>query len=160
VREPPSSTVTVDQLLAAARAGLCRLTPVEAHDATRRGAVIVDVRSDRQRDQDGLVPCARHVPRNVLEWRCDPACPHRDPTLARPGLHLIVMCNEGYQSSLAAATLQQLGLARATDVIGGFQAWRAAGLPVATPHVSRRQSSDSANATGGPCTDRLTHDAP
>jgi rhodanese-related sulfurtransferase len=125
--------VTIDQLLAIARSGLLRLAPAEAHAALGRGAVLVDIRSDRQRDRDGVVPGAHYLPRNVLEWRCDPSSPSRDPDLARPGLHLMLMCDEGYQSSLAAATLQQLGLRRATDVIGGFQAWRAAGLPVKAP---------------------------
>ena len=125
--QPP---MTVAQLLHAARATLRRLTPAEAHAAQRLGAALVDIRSDSQRDRDGIVPGARHVPRNVLEWRCDPDSPSRDPDLASRALPLIVMCDEGYQSSLAAATLQQLGLRRATDLIGGFQAWRAAGLPV------------------------------
>jgi rhodanese-related sulfurtransferase len=125
--------VTVAQLLDAARATLLRLTPAQAHAAQRRGAVLIDIRSDRQRDRDGIVPGARHVPRNVLEWRCDPASAHRDPELASRSLELIVMCDEGYQSSLAAATLQQLGLRRATDLVGGFQAWRDAGLPVTPP---------------------------
>jgi rhodanese-related sulfurtransferase len=125
--EPP---VTVDQLLDDARTTLLRLMPGEAHAAMRDGAPLVDIRSDTQRDRDGVVPGAHHVSRNVLEWRCDPASPHRDGQLARPETHVILMCNEGYQSSLAAATLQRLGLARATDVIGGFQAWRGAGLPV------------------------------
>jgi rhodanese-related sulfurtransferase len=65
-----------------------------------------------------------------LEWRLDPLSPDRDPSLARPEAHLVLLCHEGYQSSLAAAMLQRLGLPRATDLIGGFQAWRAAGLPV------------------------------
>jgi rhodanese-related sulfurtransferase len=93
------------------------------------GALLIDVRSDRQREQDGIVPGARFIPRNVLEWRCDPRSQWRDPAIARPELRLIVMCDEGYQSSLAAATLQRFGL-HATDMVGGFQAWRAAGLPV------------------------------
>ena len=94
-----------------------------------RGALLIDIRAESQRAKDGVVPGAHFVPRNVLEWRLDPACEHRDPELAQPGTHVIVMCNEGYQSSLAAATLQRLGVS-ATDVDGGFQAWRAAGLPV------------------------------
>jgi len=122
--------VTVDQLLATARSTLLRLTPDEARAALARGAVLVDIRSDRQRDRDGIVPGARYVPRNVLEWRCDPASEARDPATSQPGQLLMLMCDEGYQSSLAAATLQRFGLTRATDVIGGFQAWRDAGLPV------------------------------
>ena len=121
---------TVDELLARARAGLRRVGPEEARAAIRGGALLVDIRSEVQREADGVVPGALFFPRNVLEWRLDPASGHADPRV--PGLHaeVIVMCNEGYQSSLAAATLQELGFARATDLDGGFQAWRAAGLPV------------------------------
>jgi rhodanese-related sulfurtransferase len=125
--------LTIEQLLAAARSRLERLKPAQAYEAAREGAVIVDIRSDSQRERDGTVPGARHVPRNALEWRCDPACEHRDPALGRPDALLVLLCDEGYQSSLAAATLQQLGIRRATDVIGGFRAWRAEGLPVAPP---------------------------
>jgi rhodanese-related sulfurtransferase len=117
-------------MLGQARARLRRLTPEQALRATGEGAMLVDVRSDTQRARDGVVPGARFIARNVLEWRLDPASPHRDPELARPDARLIVLCDEGYQSSLVAATLQELGLRQATDVIGGFQAWREAGLPV------------------------------
>ena len=86
---------------------------------------------------DGLIPTAVFVPRNVLEWRLDPSCDHRDPTLARRTHQVIVICHEGYQSSLAAAALRRLGL-DATDVIGGFQAWKEAGLPVAEPERTKR----------------------
>jgi rhodanese-related sulfurtransferase len=122
--------LTVDDLLAAARAGLRRLDPSAADEARRRGATLIDIRSESQIAQDGRIPGALVISRNVLEWRLDPACPHRHPEA--PGLddHVIVVCNEGYQSSLAAATLQQLGFARATDLDGGFQAWRCSGLPV------------------------------
>jgi rhodanese-related sulfurtransferase len=124
------SPVTVDELLRRARSQLERVEAPDAAAAMRDGAVIVDIRSDSQRAADGIVPGARVVARNVLEWRCDPASEWRDPVLARPELRLIVMCNEGYQSSLAAATLKELGLPLATDLIGGFQAWRATGLAV------------------------------
>jgi rhodanese-related sulfurtransferase len=126
-REAP---ITVEKLLASSRATLDRLTPTEAREAQRRGAVLVDIRSDSQRSRDGLVPGAHVVARNVLEWRCDPACAYRDRALARPDVRLVLICDEGCQSSLAAATLQRFGLSRATDLVGGFQAWRAAGLPV------------------------------
>lgn len=122
---------TVDQLLAEARAGLRRLSPSEAQRAMREGAHLVDIRSEERRAADGLVPGAKFIPRNVLEWRLDPACSHRDPELARPDARIVLICDEGHQSSLAAATLRQLGIAEATDVVGGFEAWRAAGLPVA-----------------------------
>lgn len=123
--------MTIDELLSAPRRRLKRLDPVAARDAVASGALLIDIRSERQRDSDGVIPDAHFVPRNVLEWRLDPASGHSDPTLGGDvSRHVILLCNEGYQSSLAAATLQQLGFHRATDVDGGFQAWRAAGLPV------------------------------
>ncbi|WCB92202.1 Thiosulfate sulfurtransferase GlpE [Baekduia alba] len=123
---------TIDDLLATARGRLERLGPDAAAAAAQRGdAVLVDIRSDVQRAQDGAIPGAIWHPRNVLEWRVDPASSHADPRLSENlDARLVVVCNEGYQSSLAAATLQELGFARATDLDGGFQAWRAAGLPV------------------------------
>jgi rhodanese-related sulfurtransferase len=124
------SPLTADDLLAEARRGLDRLDPSEAASAISLGAVLVDVRSELQRERDGVVPGSVFVPRNVLEWRCDPMSPWRDERVCDPSLRLIVMCDEGYQSSLAAANLRRLGLTRATDLAGGFQAWRAAGLPV------------------------------
>lgn len=120
----------IEELLGEARGRLDRLTPKEADRALRDGAVLVDIRSETQRARDGTVPGARFVPRNVLEWRLDPSSRSRDPELAQADALIVVMCDEGYQSSLAAVTLQELGLSRATDLVGGFQAWRAAGLPV------------------------------
>jgi len=122
--------LTADQLVAEARRDLKRLGPVEAAAAVSAGAVLVDVRSELQRERDGVVPGSVFFPRNVLEWRCDPASPARDNRVSDLGRLLIVMCDEGYQSSLAAANLRRLGFERATDLAGGFQAWRAAGLPV------------------------------
>lgn len=123
---------TIDDLLAAARARLTRLSPADAARAAEDGdAVLVDIRSEAQRAGDGLIPGAVWHPRNVLEWRVDPASSHADPRLSGDfGRLLVVVCNEGYQSSLAAATLQDLGFTRATDLAGGFQAWREAGLAV------------------------------
>jgi rhodanese-related sulfurtransferase len=123
---------TIDALLAAARARLDRLSPVDAASAASTGdALLVDVRSEAQRARDGAIPGAVWHPRNVLEWRVDPTSSHADPRLsANLDATLVIVCDEGYQSSLAAATLQDLGFAHATDLIGGFQAWRAAGLPV------------------------------
>jgi rhodanese-related sulfurtransferase len=120
----------IEELLGEARERLDRLTPTEVDRALRDGAVLVDIRSETQRARDGTVPGARFIPRNVLEWRLDPSSGSRDPELARADALIVLMCDEGYQSSLAAATLQELGLSRATDLVGGFQAWRAAGLPV------------------------------
>jgi rhodanese-related sulfurtransferase len=121
---------TIDQLLELARGDLHRLDPLATLDAIRTGATLIDIRADSQIATDGVVPNALVIPRNVLEWRLDPACEHRDPRAPQLEDLVILMCNEGYQSSLAAATLQQLGFARATDLAGGFQAWRAAGLPI------------------------------
>lgn len=122
--------ITVDELLADARRRLTRLEPAAALHAMHAGATLIDIRSDLQIAQDGAIAEALVIHRNVLEWRMDPTCEYRHP--GAPGLddHVIVVCDEGYQSSLAAATLQQLGFTRATDVAGGFQAWRSAGLPV------------------------------
>jgi rhodanese-related sulfurtransferase len=122
---------TIDELLADARTTLDRVTPEEAVAAIQEeDAVLVDVRSDHQRERDGIVPQAVHHPRNVLEWRADPESDARDERIADYGKRLIVMCDAGFASSLAARTLQDLGIERATDLDGGFQAWRAAGLPV------------------------------
>src|SRR5205823_14166859 len=109
---------------------LKRFDPTGARDAVAGGAGLVDIRSDGQRREDGVVPGAVHIPRNVLEWRCDPRSAWRDERVSDPDRLLIVMCDEGYQSSLAAAALQELGVPRATDLAGGFQAWQEAGLPV------------------------------
>ncbi len=125
--------LSVDELLAAARSGLERLDPLAASDAVADGAVLIDIRSDSQIAADGVVPGALVIARNVLEWRLEPDGAFRHPSAPGPDAHVILMCNEGYASSLAAATLQQLGFARATDLDGGFQAWRAAGFPVALP---------------------------
>lgn len=122
---------TVDDLLEEARTRLTRVEPRAAEEAVRAGdAVLVDIRADSQRAADGVVPGSVFIARNVLEWRCDPSSEHRDPRIDGRERQLILMCNEGYQSSLAAATLHELGLTRTTDLVGGFQAWRAAGLPV------------------------------
>jgi rhodanese-related sulfurtransferase len=124
---------TINDLLDAARERLERLRPADALDAVQRGAVLVDIRSETQREADGLIPGALFCPRNVLEWRVDPASGHADPSIGDVDAWLVLVCNEGYQSSLAAATLQDLGFARATDLEGGFHAWKAAGLPVDRP---------------------------
>jgi rhodanese-related sulfurtransferase len=121
-------TKGVDELLREARARLERLTPAEARAAMEAGALMVDIRPAEQRNRDGLIPGAHIVQRNVLEWRLDPRSEHRDPRLARTDRRLIVICDEGYQSSLAAATLCAFGL-DATDVAGGAQEWVRRGLP-------------------------------
>jgi rhodanese-related sulfurtransferase len=125
--------ITVDELLADARRRLKRLAPADALRAMRGGAALIDIRGDAQIARDGAIAGALVIPRNVLEWRLDPASQQRHPRAPQLGDHVILLCDEGYQSSLAAATLQQLGFARATDVEGGFQAWRVAALPVERP---------------------------
>ena len=124
-------TKTVDQLLGEARARLQRLSPSEAADACAAGALLVDIRPATQRAREGEAPGARVIERNVLEWRLDPASPDRIPEVTDHDQVVVVLCSAGYTSSLAAATLQDMGFRNATDVAGGFQAWKAAGLPVA-----------------------------
>jgi rhodanese-related sulfurtransferase len=121
---------TVDQMLAHARATLTRVDPEQAVAARDGGAILVDIRSDEQRARDGVIPGTVRIARNVMEWRCDPQGSHRDPQVSDPATPLILFCDEGYASSLAAAILQDLGHPDATDLDGGFQAWRAAGLPI------------------------------
>ena len=124
--------LTIDELLAQARSRLDRVSVDDVGDAIGDGALLVDIRSEAQRARDGCVPGAMFHPRNVLEWRCDPSSGHDDPLLSGDlDRRIVLVCNEGYASSLAAATLQDLGFSRATDLVGGFQAWKAAGLPVA-----------------------------
>jgi rhodanese-related sulfurtransferase len=145
---------TVGELLAEARSGLYRLSPVAAMQAMQRGAILVDTRPEWQRRADGDIPGAVVVERNHLEWRLDPASPARVPEAADYEVAWIVCCDEGYSSSFAAASLQALGLHRATDVIGGFRAWRAAGLPVtAAPGTARPRLPSSAGATGAATAD-------
>ena len=121
--------MTIDDLLAQARERLERIEPDDVARALDAGALLVDIRPVSQREADGVVPGAVVVDRNVLEWRLDPASAHR-LSEAEPQRRVIVLCNEGYASSLAAATLQDLGRTDATDVVGGFQEWRRRGLPV------------------------------
>ncbi|AZK96879.1 MULTISPECIES: rhodanese-like domain-containing protein [Streptomyces] len=125
-----AAPIGIDALLEQVREDLDRVTPRQAYDEALNGALLVDIRYAALRDRDGLIPGAVVVERNELEWRLDPQGSHRLPEADHHDLRIVVVCNEGYASSLAAVSLQQLGLHRATDLIGGFQAWRAAGLPV------------------------------
>jgi len=122
--------VGIDELLEQVRAAYERVGPEEAATAVAEGALLVDIRYAELRERDGLIPGALVVERNELEWRLDPQGSHRAPQATSHDLRVVVICNEGYASSLAVASLHQLGLHRATDLTGGFQAWRAAGLPV------------------------------
>jgi rhodanese-related sulfurtransferase len=127
----PAGARTVDELLDAVRSRIERVQPGEVPARVAAGALLVDTRPVEQRERDGDVPGAVVVDRNVLEWRLDPASPWRIPEVTGYDLEVIVLCNQGYSSSLVADTLRTLGLRRAVDVIGGFEAWAAAGLPVA-----------------------------
>ncbi|GHB18050.1 sulfurtransferase [Streptomyces viridiviolaceus] len=127
-----SEPTGIDALLDRVRQGYERIEPRAAYDAAAAGeALLVDIRYAALREADGLIPGAVVIERNELEWRLDPHGSHRIPEATGHDLRVVVVCNEGYASSLAAESLHRLGLYRATDLVGGFQAWRAAGLPVA-----------------------------
>lgn len=122
------TTCAIDLLLARARDGLDRVDPEDLPAEMAAGALVVDTRPVEQRLRDGELPGAVVIDRNVLEWRLDPTSPHRIPE-AQADRRVVVVCNEGYSSSLAAATLRLLGVHRATDLVGGYQAWLTAGRP-------------------------------
>jgi rhodanese-related sulfurtransferase len=126
----PAGARTIDELLAQVRGRIGRIHPVEAVARLAAGALLVDTRPWEQRTRDGAVPGAVIIDRNVLEWRLDPASPYRLPQVTGYDLEIVVLCNEGYSSSLVADTLRTLGLTRTVDVIGGFVAWAAAGLSI------------------------------
>ena len=129
-----TATLSIEQVLRAARTRLRRLSPEEAYEAMfNTEATLVDIRSEGQRATEGSIADALVVDRNVLEWRFDPASSARLPLATDHDIQVILFCSEGYTSSLAAAALQDLGLSRTTDMIGGFQAWKAMGLPIIPP---------------------------
>jgi rhodanese-related sulfurtransferase len=121
---------TIDDLLAEAQSSLQRLTPAAAAAAVDDGWLLVDIRSADIRAVEGTIPGAVHAPRTVLEWRVDPRSGFQEPAIAGREDRLILICSHGYSSSLAAVALRELGFPATTDVVGGFEAWRAAGLPV------------------------------
>ncbi|GAA1598236.1 rhodanese-like domain-containing protein [Streptomyces globosus] len=126
--------IGIDALLERVRGTYDRVSPAQAYaESTAGGAVLVDIRYQALRERDGLVPGALVVERNELEWRLDPQGSHRLPEAVSHDLRVIVFCNEGYASSLAAASLHALGLHRATDMTGGYQSWRAEGHPTTAP---------------------------
>ncbi|MCW2741749.1 MAG: Rhodanese domain protein [Blastococcus sp.] len=131
---------TIDELLAQVRRRIDRIDPRAAAARLAAGTLLIDTRPWEQRSRDGEVPGAVTVDRNVLEWRLDPASPWRIPEVTGYDLEVIVLCNQGYSSSLVADTLRTLGLSRAVDVIGGFEAWVALGLPV-VPAARRPEAS-------------------
>jgi rhodanese-related sulfurtransferase len=142
---------TINDLLADARARLQRLDPAEAHAAMEHGALLIDTRCANLRRRDGSIPGSVNVPLSVLFWRFDPSSGHDDRELSRALDRLVIlMCDHGYSSSLAAATLRELGFDNATDVNGGFQAWAAAGLPVARGTRRQRGAQRIAIANADP----------
>ena len=130
VEAPAGAAIGVDILLERARAGMRRLDPYQTRAAVAAGALLIDTRTDVQRRRQGDLPDAVVIDRTVLEWRLDPASPDRIPEATGYDVEIIVVCRQGYSSSLAAASLRALGLHRATDLAGGFEAWQAAGLPI------------------------------
>ncbi|AFT98417.1 hypothetical protein NBRGN_027_00110 [Nocardia brasiliensis NBRC 14402] len=132
--------LTIDQMLDNARAQLTRIYAFELPKALARGAILVDIRPQAQRVREGALPGALVIERNVLEWRLDPSSSARLALATDHEIEWIIACSEGYTSSLAAASLQQLGLRRATDLVGGFHALKAAGLlhiGMRAPHFAR-----------------------
>ena len=139
---------TIDDMLDDARAQLTRIYAFELPAALARGAVIVDIRPQAQRAIEGTLPGAIAIERNVLEWRCDPQSSARISLAVDHDVEWVIMCSEGYTSSLAAAALQQLGIHRATDLVGGYKAIRAAGLlgvAVGAQHFRRDAETVSAH---------------
>jgi len=135
---------TLDELLEAARTRIERLEPVDALAATEQDALLIDIRADVDRERDGIVPGSLHIPRTVLEWRLDPESSWRNPHVGGLDQQIVLICDHGCSSVLAAATLVELGFARAGDVVGGFAAWREAGLPTAPSPPYRRGPGESA----------------
>lgn len=121
--------MTIEEMLAAARSRIHRITVPEAAAELAEGALLIDIRPEAQRREEGEIPGSRVIERNVLEWRLDPTCAARIPEATDHDRRVVIFCSEGYTSSLAADSLRQLGLHRATDLIGGFRQWQAAGLP-------------------------------
>jgi rhodanese-related sulfurtransferase len=125
------ASLTAEQLLEDARRGLARLSPADAwREAQSGSALLVDTRCAEARTEHGVIPGSVHAPLSVLYWRADATSSYRDPRIAKTGRRLVLLCADGYSSSIAAAALQQLGHPDATDVDGGFTAWAEAGLPV------------------------------
>ena len=135
---------TLDELLEAARARISRLEPANAFAATERGAILIDIRSEVDRERDGIVPGSLHIPRTVLEWRLDPDSRWRNHYAGSPEHQIVLICADGYSSVLAAATLVDLGFPKAADVIGGYAAWQEAGLPTAPAPRDRRYPDELA----------------
>jgi rhodanese-related sulfurtransferase len=151
----PAGARSIEEILADARGRLRRVTPDEAFRERAEGAVLIDIRPASQRADEGEIPGSAIVERNHLEWRLDPGCDARLPWVTGYDHRIIVVCQEGYTSSLAAAALHDLGLGRATDLIGGFRAWSAAGLPTATADAGTVILAPGAAAAGLPVAVRV-----
>lgn len=135
---------TLDQLLDAARTRITRHEPAEAFAAIENGALLIDIRSDHDRERDGIIPGSLHIPRTVLEWRLEPTSNWRNPHVGDLDQQLILICDHGCSSILAAATLVDLGFARAGDVVGGYTAWSQAGLATAPCPPGQRKPDEPA----------------
>ena len=129
----------IDAVLAGSRAGVARLSPAEVVEAWSRGALVVDTRTEAQRRRQGELPGAVVIDRTVLEWRLDPASDDRVPEATGYDIEVVVVCRQGYSSSLAASSLRAVGLHRATDLEGGVEAWLAAGLPMSSGPADVRE---------------------
>jgi rhodanese-related sulfurtransferase len=147
-RRPMNDRVTgVDAMLADARKGVRRLTPEQTLEAIRRGAIVVDTRTEAQRRAQGELPGTVVIDRTVLEWRLDPASHDRIPAAVDYDVEVVIVCSQGYSSSLAAASLRSMGLWRATDAIGGVEGWIASGLPVSSRPEDARRNPPILNRT-------------
>ena len=146
---PPQGHASLERLVSDAADRITRLIPVDAFSAARGDGVIIDIRSQDARERDGVIPASLHVPRTVLEWRVAVDSPWRNPHIGGVDERLILICDHGYSSILAASNLVALGFHRAADVIGGFEAWKAAGLPVSRARP-RLCTPDALPGTGPP----------
>lgn len=144
----------VERLLAAARERIERVQPAAAWAAVTTGdALIVDLRSSDERLREGLIPGSVHIPRSVLEWRLDPESGYSNPYV-EPGRRVIVFCAHGFSSSFAAVALRELGWWTATDIIGGYEGWKAAGLPTRDVGVADEPANGELPGMGGPAQSR------
>ena len=139
---------TLDSLLAAAAQRIERRSPGDAYAAMHAGALLIDIRSSEDRERDGIVPGSLHIPRTVLEWRLAPDSDWRNPHVGELDREIILICDHGDSTVFATATLMDLGFIHSSDVIGGFEAWLAAGLPVAAAPSERRSANELAGMTG------------
>ena len=125
-----NALMNAEQMLAEARSRIDRATPDETADALERGAIVIDLRCSDERAATGVIPGSIPIARSVLEWRCDPDSEWRDERVARPNARVILVCADGFSSSLAADSLKTLGFSAVGDLVGGMSAWVTAGLPV------------------------------